>query len=127
MFGFRQQKRVRIREDIDLQPWTTLKQGEQGSVVNVETDASGIVSADILMDEKHAGLNRWRNEAHIEGPELDALEFSSRNRPHAVTMCVSSIVACLGVAMLSGVATAETIDIYCNRIVEMAVRVLLSG
>lgn len=66
--------RVRIRRDVDLEPYTILQAGELGTVVHTYNDAQGVWGVDVRMDKRHPGLAEWNNEAHLVDPELGALE-----------------------------------------------------
>lgn len=74
----REAERVRVQSDIDLQPHTTLKKGEMGTILRTVVDALGVYSADILMDTIHKGLAEWDNEAHLVAPEIDLIRAVAR-------------------------------------------------
>ena len=69
--------RVRVTEEIDLQPYTVLQGGEEGGTITKfsVTDELGIVSLEVRMDKRHAGLNYWENVAYLVDPELSFLEI----------------------------------------------------
>lgn len=70
---YRNAARVRVTQSIDLQPYTTLEEGETGTVQHVYHDAGHMWGLDILMDKPHKGLTTWDNEAHIAFEDLDNL------------------------------------------------------
>jgi hypothetical protein len=49
--------RVAVRKDIDLQPYTTVRGGELGTVARIDMDGN----IDIRMDEEHPGLRSFSN------------------------------------------------------------------
>ncbi len=67
--------RVRVTKEIDLQPYTVLQVGEEGTIISSVTDELGIVSLEVRMDKRHAGLNYWENVAYLVDPELSFLEI----------------------------------------------------
>ena len=63
-----------VCREISLLPYTVLRAGETGIVV--ETDEA-LGSVTILMDEWHEGLTAWGNTALLAGPELASVELTA--------------------------------------------------
>lgn len=99
----REAERVRVQSDIDLQPHTTLKKGEMGTIRRTVVDALGVYSIDIQMDTFHKGLVDWNNEAHLVAPELDAIAGLG-----TITACVGNAAAREGLP-ISGVRLEEDV------------------
>jgi hypothetical protein len=67
--------KVRVAREINLQPYTVLKVGEQGEVIDIERDGlAGGPSATVRLDREHSGLKLWDNTAYLTGPDVEALE-----------------------------------------------------
>src|SRR5512139_4318901 len=92
---FRTTKRAKITSDIDLLPYTVLRRGESGTVIN--QDQYGV---DILMDKRHDGLGLWQNVAHIAGDA--ALDVSVAHKRTLRYTSVSRLALCVlvGLALL---------------------------
>lgn len=101
--------RVRLTRDIDLQPYTTLRRGEQGTVVASEFEHGGWTWIEVQMDKEHEGLTMWRNVAHIADPDINAVEvlkkqepcFSSAKRSHLAIVASLVIFATVGVMVVA--------------------------
>lgn len=71
--------RVVLTEDVPLIPHAILRKGEQGTVTVVQEDAGGVWQIEVLMDNDHAGLAAWGNEALLAFPELTAVSVMLLN------------------------------------------------
>src|SRR5512139_149519 len=101
---FRTTKRAKITSDIDLLPYTVLRRGETGTLVN--QDQYGV---DILMDKRHDGLDWWDNVAHIaDGVELES-SVAFRHTCGLRRTSVSNLALCVlvGLALLGCFETIE--------------------
>src|SRR5512139_2601429 len=89
-------KRAKITSDIDLLPYTVLRRGETGTLVN--QDQYGV---DILMDKRHDGLDWWDNVAHVaDGAELEYVSFSHRRVLRRTSVSRLALCVLVGLALL---------------------------
>ena len=77
-------RRVIVLSDVDLRPHTTLLKGEAGSIVKEYEDDGQVWGIDVLMDNRHKGLDEWDNTAHLVEPELSQVIECSDCRQLAI-------------------------------------------
>lgn len=80
MSGFRQfgvGQKVRVTENVDLQPYTTLVAGETGTVRGA-IDEMGIQGVEVHLDTRHKALCAFDNIVLLTEPELSKLSIIAR-------------------------------------------------
>lgn len=88
--------RVVVTEPINLQPYTTLREGETGTVREV-VDEMGVHGVVVEMDQPHKGLCNWNNEALVVEPESSYMKTIVRAGKKAAALIVGAGGFALGV------------------------------
>src|SRR5512139_780224 len=94
-------RKATITNDISLAPYTVIRCGETGTVVN--DDEYGI---DIRMDKHHDGLRMWANVAHICTAELEGVVI---RRGRSVTLSYAMLCVLVGLALLGCFEAVEDV------------------
>jgi|SRR6187455_2672925 len=108
--------KVRVVQPVDLEPYTTLAEGERGEVVEVSDYGPGGPSVTVKLEREHKGLKQFSNTAYLVGPELsyirrDAWTLPPCFRAYAVAFCTALVASSFAeVALAHSMSIPSTIE-----------------